>query len=157
MIFLIFNFTEILPSDCPIDWENYDNTSCIKFFKKIMNYNNAIIHCQESYNSGLVFIDSQAKHDFIANIYVDSYTLVKPYWIGLKDVVGDNSIASFQWFQKNKFLNETGFSIWLHNTTTSYKKQCVYIRDDKWSNVACGQNHKFICQLSNFYIRVCIF
>lgn len=137
--------TESKSNDCPDNWQEFNSSICLRYIVNYLNFMDASSYCI-SLNASLVLIDSEEKQSFIANLTGSQTNSI--YWIGLRDVRGDNAVTSFMWFPSGKFLSETSYSSWGNNYPRSYKDQCAYVSSGLWNNVACGTSLPYICEIN---------
>ena len=68
------------------------------------------------------------------------------YWIGLKDVVGDNKISSYRWLKDGSSVS---FVHWVVGEPYSSAQRCVVqYSTGRWNDVDCKSLRGAICELS---------
>ena len=72
------------------------------------------------------------------------------YWIGLKDMVGDNNISSYRWLRDGSTLT---YQNWAPTEPHLPADTCVirYVSNGVWDDVACTRPFGLICE-----VDVCI-
>lgn len=89
---------------CENGWFQFYN-KCIFFGTTYHNFDQALQLCHDK-GSYLVEIDSASKQLLIENSIPVSNNL---YWIGLKDIVGNNSLSDHFWIHSNRSWKEVGY------------------------------------------------
>ena len=110
-----------------------------------MDFEQSIKYC---HNQGayLIEIDSADKELFIENSVPVISNL---YWIGLKDIIGDNRLESHIWLHSNQSLTEVSYQNWYPNNPNHLHEQCVILRNYPpflWFDRECEDLYKPICE-----------
>ncbi|EDV19662.1 uncharacterized protein TRIADDRAFT_61849 [Trichoplax adhaerens] len=134
---------------CPSDWYFYGPENvCLHLVDKNAKFHIAKKTCWNNFTAGLLYIDSAKKENFIkTNIIVNKHTF---YWLGLKDLVGDDKLESHRWLASNKTLAESNYINLANNRPPridAYKCIIIYFRrTPEWREERCGSKNKFICE-----------
>ena len=110
-----------------------------------MNFEQSINYCQ-SKESYLVEIDNACKELFIENSVPTGSNL---YWIGLKDVVGNDNLDEHIWLKSNRSLTEVGYDKFSSTNPDHFYQQCVILRNKppfQWYDRECEDLYKPICE-----------
>ncbi|EDV19658.1 uncharacterized protein TRIADDRAFT_61845 [Trichoplax adhaerens] len=128
---------------CDPGWLQFRD-KCISFSSK-MNYENALKYCQ-NIKSSLMEIDSVEKESFVASSVPDSSNV---YWLGLIDLVGNDSINDHVWVQSNRSVIATGYQNWGLSNPGKASQRCVVLRNSppyQWYDRSCDDTYYAICE-----------
>lgn len=110
-------------------------------------FNRARTECQSFPGGDLAIVNTVAINEGL-RLLTDRG---KRYWIGLKDMVGDNTISDYVWLATGQSVS-TGNQFWSYLYPKYPHHQCIYgqrilISDPfTWRDQNCHSTNKFICQ-----------
>ncbi|EDV19664.1 uncharacterized protein TRIADDRAFT_61851 [Trichoplax adhaerens] len=134
---------------CPDGWHFYGQDNiCLHLVDKAAKFDVARSICQDDFKAWLLYINGADKENFInTKIISDKY---KFYWLGLKDVIGDDKPESHRWLAQNKTLTENSYTNWANDKQPNIRShECAIIcfqQKPKWLEEKCYLNNKYICE-----------
>ena len=128
---------------CPDgNWHEFEG-SCYKVYATTTDFISAQQHCLAE-SGHLAVIDSSKKTDFIRNNVTQNH--LSKYWIGLRDIIGDNQETSYQWISTNQSLNSQVYRNWLNDIPVEVDYTCVIYSANGWINIPCSYKVPFVCE-----------
>ena len=134
-----------LALDCPPGWDEFD-VSCYKVmtsfvYSQSLSWDNARAVCL-GYGGDLVSIENEREMEFISLRYAEymSYSI----WIGLNDRIKHRE---YVWSDGTPF-NGSVYSNWRDGEPNDWSGQedCVELYNNGWNDLACSQNHYYMCK-----------
>ncbi|RDD36869.1 hypothetical protein TrispH2_011071 [Trichoplax sp. H2] len=130
--------------ECDNGWTKISNR-CFKPSEGSNTFDNARRACQGFPGGDLAVDDSYATHN---GLYFILHVNVR-YWIGLKDLVGDNVVSDYHWLATNQSVT-TGPQFWMSLYPTNKFYRCVHLADILllfiWRDGSCNDFYRYVCQ-----------
>ncbi|EDV21263.1 uncharacterized protein TRIADDRAFT_60117 [Trichoplax adhaerens] len=130
--------------ECDNGWTKISNR-CFKPSEGSNTFDNARRACQGFPGGDLAVDDSYATHN---GLYFILHVNVR-YWIGLKDLVGDNVVSDYHWLATNQSVT-TGPQFWMSLYPANKFYRCVHLADILllfiWRDGSCNDFYRYVCQ-----------
>ncbi|RDD36265.1 hypothetical protein TrispH2_011671 [Trichoplax sp. H2] len=131
--------------ECADGWTEISNR-CFKSFTNVESFEDARIACQAFPCGDLAADNTSTIHDNLKGILQHNIL----YWIGLKDIVGNNQIDDYRWLSNGKSVT-SGPGYWANSYPKHENKRCVHARSlpsnkFQWRNSDCSDTYRYICQ-----------
>ncbi|EDV21266.1 uncharacterized protein TRIADDRAFT_60120 [Trichoplax adhaerens] len=135
----------IAQEECADGWTEISNR-CFKSFTNVESFEDARIACQAFPCGDLAADNTSTIHDNLKGILQHNIL----YWIGLKDIVGNNQIDDYRWLSNGKSVT-SGPDYWANSYPKHENKRCVHARSlpsnkFQWRNSDCSDTYRYICQ-----------